>query len=346
MDSTERIEAHAAAWLVKRDSGEWSDEDAAALNAWLDADIAHCVAFIRLEAAWEHTRRLQALGAGSVRGVTPPRGQWQISPLFEGLQSPLTEEEHLRPAPRTRARLIAIAATLIMALGVGLYFATSLRTGDRYVTPIGGVSTVPMDDGSRVTLNTGSEVRIAVTAKARTVELEEGEAFFEVVHDINRPFVVSAGNKRVIAVGTRFSVRREKQGLRVLVTEGAVRIEDAALPARARVSAPAPLTAGTVASTGTLGVSIERIPLPEIEDQLSWRTGYLVFHEISLGEAAAEFNRYNARQIVIEDPALADIRLSGKFRAGNLDAFVRLLEHRFAVRTHQQDQLIVLSAGE
>jgi len=92
--------------------------------------------------------------------------------------------------------------------------------GTRYSTPVGEIASVPMRDGSKVTLNTDSQIRVTLTDSERRVDLKYGEAFFEVSKDPKRPFVVNAGGKRVIAVGTQFSVRRDANDIQVVVTEG------------------------------------------------------------------------------------------------------------------------------
>jgi transmembrane sensor len=84
--------------------------------------------------------------------------------------------------------------------------------------------------------------------------------------------------------------------------------------------------------------------LAEAEESLSWRQGVLVFHQMTLAEATAEFNRYNARKIVIEDPAVASLRVAGSFRANNVDAFVRLLERGYPLHVEERNDGFVLSA--
>ncbi len=123
-----------------------------------------------------------------------------------------------------------------------------------------------MEDGSRITLNTDSQIRVDLTVKERRVELQQGEAFFEVAHDASRPFIVRAGNKRVIAVGTRFSVRREANDVRVVVTEGKVRVETEGDPSS---TSPEPLVAGTVAQASSAGVLVQTEPLAQAEESLS-----------------------------------------------------------------------------
>src|SRR3984893_17167442 len=135
---------------------------------------------------------------------------------------------------RQRKLALSAAAALLLAVGGSLYLAFD-PNGESYATPAGGLASVPMPDGSHVTLNTDSQIRIALTDTERRVELGHGEAFFEVSKDPKRPFVVRAGDKRVIAVGTKFSVRREGDDIEIVVTEGKVRVEDGAAGRSSRV---------------------------------------------------------------------------------------------------------------
>ena len=225
---------------------------------------------------------------------------------------------------------------------------------------------MPLADGSHLTLNTATQVLVELTPQERHIRLEDGEAFFQVAKDPNRPFVVEVGNKRVVAVGTEFSVRRTGDDMRVVVTEGKVRVESgsdgaagssqlAAVGERKGVAAAsteiAPqrrpgevfLTPGSVASAGDDGVVVEQKPVSEAEDDLTWRHGYLTFHDASLADAVAEFNRYNAHKIVIQDPAVAAIRISGSFRALNYEAFVRVLGAGFAIHARSTDDTTTLT---
>jgi len=246
---------------------------------------------------------------------------------------------------RQRKLALSAAVALLFAVGGGLYLAFA-PNGERYTTPVGGLASVPMADGSNVTLNTDSQIRIALTDTERRVELGHGEAFFEVSKDPKRPFVVRAGDKRVIAVGTKFSVRREGDDIEIVVTEGKVRVEDGAAGQDSRVggSADVFLTPGSIARADDAGVLVQRRTLPEAEEHLSWRTGWLMFRDQGLADAIAEFNRYSARKIVIQDPAIASLKIEGNFRATNVEAFVRLLESGFPVRAEVRADQILLTA--
>jgi transmembrane sensor len=370
---THKIDAVASDWLIRRESGAWSAADQARLDEWLNAATLNRVAFLRLELAWEDAKRLKALGAGIAGDRPPPPGRWNLTPFFDSHASefsdndpetvlsepasarPTIEESPYLAAPaagrakplglRQRKLALSAAAALLFAVGGGLYLAFAPK-GERYATPVGGLASVPMPDGSNVTLNTDSQIRIALTDTERRVELGHGEAFFEVSKDPKRPFVVRAGDKRVIAVGTKFSVRREGDDIEIVVTEGKVRVEDGAAGQDSRVggSAEVFLTPGSIARADDAGVLVQRRTLPEAEEHLSWRTGWLMFRDLGLADAIAEFNRYSARKIVIQDPAIASLKIEGNFRATNVEAFVRLLESGFPVRAEVRADQILLTA--
>jgi transmembrane sensor len=358
MPSHKLIEDQAAAWLARRDSGAWSEEDVARLHDWLDAATAHRVAYLRLEAAWEGAQRLRALGAGLPAGAVPPPGEWRHTPFFDreahpSFVSAAPEPRRKRARGRTRLRY-GIAASVLLAVALGAYFYLAPR-GDNYSTPIGEVASVPLRDGSNITLNTASTVRVDLTPQERRVDLERGEAFFVVARDPNRPFVVSAGNKRVVAVGTQFSMRREGDELRVIVTEGTVRLEAIGHPlhvegaddqrgAGSAISEYARLPAGSIARASDGDVLVQEKSITEAEEALTWRAGYLTFRETTLAEAVEEFNRYNTQRIVIEDPTVAATRISGMFRPTNYEAFVRLLHEGYGIHSHPSDGEITLTA--
>jgi transmembrane sensor len=371
-----RVEEAAAAWLARRDRDEWTAADQAEFTQWLHASTAHRVAYLRLKSAWEQAHRLRAIGAGAMPGVVPPAGEWRRSPFFERQAATTTSDpatanidnalDGARPGTRSKASAVdplgapthqsrfaprrrglhwtrsasrALAASVLFAIAVGSgwYFWPQPSV---YRTDVGGLQSVPLSDGSQVTLNTASEIRVAVTDTERRVTLARGEAFFEVAKDAKRPFVVSVANKRVIAVGTKFSVRREADNVRVVVTEGRVRVERIG----GQQGPAEQLSAGTVARAGDAGTLVQEKPLAEAEEYLSWRTGFLVFRDSTLGEAVAEFNRYNTHQIVVEDPAVAAIHVGGSFRSNNVDAFIRLIEQGLPVRAERSDDRIVLKA--
>jgi transmembrane sensor len=327
----QHLEDRATEFLMKRESQGWSDADQTALTSWMQSSTAHRVAFLRAEAAWEQMGRLKAFGAGWPRSSVPTAAELQ-SIYLRG-------EPHSAPTrrwPRRTSRFIGIAASLVVLAGAALGAYRVWLSGDRYATPVGGVATLPLEDGSRITLNTDSKVRVTFSERERHIDLSQGEAFFEVAADKDRPFVVQAGTRRVIAVGTKFSVRRERDDVQVVVTEGKVRVEDE------RLTSGSTLAAGGSAKARDSDIVVQNRPVVEAEEMLSWRSGYVVFHETPLAEAVAEFNRYNPRQIVIRSAGVAAIPLTGKFRAVHNEAFVNLLEQAYQIQVERTPEAIVL----
>ncbi len=238
----------------------------------------------------------------------------------------------------------------ILLAGAFVTFKDEIFDAHRFTTVIGGLQAIPLSDGSRVTLNTDSELRIALNDRERVVEIEHGEAFFEVAHDPARPFIVKAGTRRVIAVGTQFSVRRAGADLRVVVAEGTVRYEGRAGNTQSPAGAPSAgdvvlLPAGSIARAEGDAFQVEQRPVAEAERNLTWRNGFLTFRDTPLADAVAEFNRYNTRKIVIDDPTIAALEVGGVFRSNNVEPFVRLLQRGFAIQAAVRADRIVLTAS-
>jgi transmembrane sensor len=380
------IEAAAAAWFAKRESGDWNAADQAQLEAWLDSSTACRIAFIRIATAWERSGRLNALGAGVPPGTIPPRGAWAFAPNSnvspsgipqkrlkgaadpqidvaplryailatrkpgvtipghprDACVSPMANTSHVRTLPQARFRrnMGAIAALLVVATTVGAAWYVSKDHADSYRTPIGAITTVPLSDGSKITLNTDSQIHVELNPTMRRIKLDQGEAFFEVAKDAARSFVVEIADKRVVAVGTKFSVRRDNNDIRVLVTEGQVRIERRGSSSKA---AQTQLAAGSEARTAQAAVLIDQPAPARVEQLLSWRTGYIMFRDTALADAVADFNRYTARKIVIEDPAIAGIRIGGNFRSDDADAFLWLLQSGFPINVEARGDRIILT---
>lgn len=353
MTSSALIDRTAAAWLARRDAGGWTPADQAALDAWLQEATAHRVAFLRLDAAWRRADRLKALGAGRADPMPPPRGAWMLA-QYDRMHRPapaiptrLTGRHPPRrpsvPATRylLRGLLAATACVLLAALLWPTWQRHAAAESTIYATTTGALREVPLADGSRITLSSDSRVRVTYSRDQRHIELQRGEAFFAVAKDARRPFTVVAGERRVIAVGTRFDVRRDSADLRVVVTQGLVRLE-ADARADGRRQPVTLLPAGSIALASGDGVTVHSGPVAQAEDRLSWRSGLLVFHDTPLAAAAAEFNRYNTRKIVVADATAGALRIGGNFRWSNADAFVRLLQQGFPVRVqHQADRIVV-----
>jgi transmembrane sensor len=310
MTRAQEIEAKAAEWLMRREQPQWSHADQAALDGWLDESMSHKAAFWRLDHAWQMTDRIGALCARDIapgpRGMRLPLKWWQAS---------------------------ALAASLLLVIAfIGLHSRLTLSpqpSVDTFDTGIGGHRIVPLVDGSRIELNTATTLRTMISAKRRDVWLDRGEAFFDVPHIEGSAFVVHAGPRMITVVGTQFSVRREGDKITVAVVKGRVRLEDTT---RGESTATTTVTPGDVAIGLGSSTMVTSKPVAAVEDKLTWRDGRLVFDGTSLAEVADEFNRYNRQQLLISDPSVAAIRISGTFKALNVQAFVRLLKEAYGLK--------------
>jgi transmembrane sensor len=342
-DRAEDIEAAAAAWFEKREWSHWDSAAEAELQAWLAQSTAHHIAFIRLEAAWERAERLKALGAGVPPGQVPERGAF-------GLQVNAATAPHAQTTPITgeTARYGAWASRLKWAVGAASFAAAlsafvwyqALPSWQSYGTQIGMIAPVALADGSRITLDSNTRIQVALGKDRRRIRLDRGEALFDVAKDPSRPLIVEVANKRVTAVGTEFSVRRDSDDITVLVKGGRVRIESGDEHFAGRATE---LEAGGEASSRGAEVVVERVSLEEVDRALSWRDGYLVFDATPLSQAVAEFNRYRVQKIEIRDPSIETIRVGGRFRCTDAEAFLTLLQQGFPVAVTRDENRIALS---
>lgn len=222
----------------------------------------------------------------------------------------------LRRSSRTPSRLrFAFAAAAVAAIvAIGITFAT-LRQPDRYITQLGEQRSLTLSDGTRVMLNTASQIEVMMRKDHRGVRLVQGEALFEVARDAARPFDVDAGNAVVRVVGTQLNVDTRPQQTTITVVEGRVALRSGEAPV---------LVAGdrlVVSASGralvTHGVNIDAA--------LAWTRHQLVFEHRPLGEVAEEFNRYNRGRITIESASLRSQEVTGVFQSNNPASFLSFL---------------------
>lgn len=327
MESNQHLEREAAHWLARMDGPAWNQDEQARFDAWIATSLQHRVVFLRLHAAWSQADRLRALGAGTPAGQVPAPGQWQ------GMAGKPAAPPAARKTGWRLSAIAALAACLVLA--VLLAGPWLMPEKEQYQTAFGRLASAALSDGSILTLSSDTQVEVAMSKRQRRVDLGQGEAFFSVAKDAKRPFRVVTQQVEVIAVGTEFSVRNDGPDWRVAVSEGVVRVEGLPGP-------PLVLRAGSVATSRQGQVTVKDYSAHDIDGLLSWRSGYLTFHGTPLMEAVEEFNRFNRKKIVIDDPSVAAIPVGGKFKWSNAEAFVRLIESGFALQARDEGERIVL----
>lgn len=324
MRRQEAIENVALDWLIRRDGQEWTDEEQAELEAWLEDSMAHKAAFWRADHGWKQADRVRSLGLDSDDHTDVPRPQRRFLP-------------------------VAIAASLIAVVGIGTFGLAPQFTDQpvpvvqqaTFDTPVGGQRTIPLEDGSKIELNTQTVIRTAVDETRREIWLDAGEAFFEVAHRDEESFVVHAGRKTITVLGTKFSVRRHEDGrITVNVLEGQVRVDDyEAIQDRAAI-----ITAGDIAMSRGTSTLITRQAEKKVDAALAWREGLLSFDQEPLAQVVAEFNRYNRPRLVVTDAEAARILIGGSFEVSSAESFVRLLHDAYGLRIERDDNMVKISS--
>jgi len=344
-----QVAVDAAEWLVRlQDTGLDPEEPYPdplerqnAFIEWLTGSPAHVRAFLEImevERRAGHPDPQHLIKIQELLDASPADVIQLYDPPYAGHQSPPPMAAAKGPLSLPRKVLIGVAAAFaILTITAGLYLA-SPAANSVYITGIGEQRTAKLRDGSVIVLNTDTEVQVYFSKQLRNIRLLKGEALFMVEHDTARPFIVSAGNANVRAVGTEFNVRRREQSTEVAVVEGVVQVSTlkeqrlltndsdpsrtAAGATREMSTDPAALrlAAGEKAQVSSDGMKISSSH--DIEDVLSWRQRRLTFHDARLADVAAEFNRYNHSQLRIEGAAAQDMQMTGIFDADHPQAIV------------------------
>jgi transmembrane sensor len=249
------------------------------------------------------------------------------------------------PAPRTAGRktiILKVAAALIVVslAGGGAFTFLQGHGAQTYSTAVGGRETLMLGDGSQIELNTNTTVRVAYQGASRNVWLEKGEAYFNVVHDPARPFVVIVGHRRVTDLGTKFFIRRDRNRVQVALVEGKARFDDTLDPAPSQQIV---LTPGDMVVATARSVSLKHETNRDLLNQLGWRRGMLVFDHATLADIANEYNRYNQTRLVIEGAKARRLTISGTLPADNPAAFTRLATKFFNLHVERRKGEIVVS---
>jgi len=249
----------------------------------------------------EAYRRVETVWTGTGGLTNDPQ-------VVEALDAALSRRTHRRRAPRLLLGLAAVGVAA--ALAGGFSFWMQARTV--FSTGVGEERLVQLADGSSVRLDTASRVRVRFDNGRRFIELQEGQAFFTVAHDAGRPFVVSAGEARITALGTVFDVRRDGAGVKVVLVSGSVEVADSAGTAKRMVAGQQAKVTKAGVATGTADVGVET----------GWVEGRIVFRDAPLRAAVAEVNRYLPEKIVLDETVTGRASVNGVFKIGDRDAFV------------------------
>ena len=307
----QRTPRSASEWFALVRSGRVGQRLDRQWSQWMAVDADHEKAYERRELAWELSADLR--DAPSIRT------------LMNDADSLLRQSEHPTAAVRARRWLqlwpVGAAAAIVVVLIPFLIRYNSVSTSD-YSTAKGEQRTVTLADGSTVSLNTATRLRVRYSQGKRSVEMIEGEALFTVAKDPTRPFGVHARRGVSTAVGTEFDVRVDGLTVAVSVLEGTVAV---AADQAARDTAPVAVTTGyqvTYSDNGSMSA-----PGPTDAARIrGWLSQRIVFNDVTLAAALEEYNRYTAIPVVLGNPELAGRHINGVFRIGDEAAFLGALQ--------------------
>lgn len=317
VEDADPIRTQAATWFARLHADELSDDEHVEHQAWLDSNPAHRLAYERIERMWS------MLGDFS---PTAEIGQRLAAIPTAAPQTPAP----LQRRPRRMQWLAACAAALTAVVIGWRVFAPAPASEQRYASAVGEQRSITLDDGTQVDLDTSTTLRVRYSRQQRRIELDQGRAFFKVAHDSTRPLTVDTAQGSVRAVGTQFEVYRQDNGLDVTLFEGKVQLRAAAADDSA--AALATLTPGQRAHLAA-GKALQ-VQNFHGGSAPAWIDGQLVFEDLPLRAAVAEFNRYGGSPLRVSDAALGELRVSGVFRSNDSTGFVEALNALHKVSAH------------
>jgi transmembrane sensor len=318
----------AGLWWTRLREPQLSPQDLAQWLDWCQQHPANLQAFERIE----------ALGG-------------QLSALASSTRAGLVRELLAEEVPRRRLRrrwLWPAAASIVLAAGLAAW-ATQWRplTGAAhgveaarvYATHKSESREVNLADGSHVAIGADSDLSVGYSDSGRNLELGKGEAYFEVEHDAQRPFIVRAGRLAVIAIGTAFNIRKTGERVEVTVTRGVVDVQDrrsgsaatAAQPRKGAIRVPAGQR--VVAEAGDAEFKVRAA---DEAATLSWRSGSMAFLDEDLAFVVANLNRYTQHEVVIADPVVARLRFTGTLVQGHEQEWLEAIQRIFPVAARRE----------
>jgi transmembrane sensor len=312
-------EREASDWFARMNADDVTADDRARFEAWMSTHPCNAKAYAELEGTWNELVRsgplVRAVHFGQVMNAASARVR----------------------GPRWLAGVFA-ATVAVIALSV-TWNAYKQQQDTRFQTAIGEQVAVMLPDGSSFNLNTNSRIDVDYSPGNRVIRLERGEAYFEVAHDVHRPFWVHAGDRWVRAVGTAFNVYVRPAGVQVTVSEGAVNVVDAtggeSPPSDASYAKPAAaVAAGEQADARGNADVIRALNAAELDRLLAWRKKSLYFQDEPLGNVVNELMRYTSLKIEVADDSLRQLPVGGTFQTSpeGAEALLKMLQDGFGAR--------------
>lgn len=323
LPNPEDTEREAGDWFARMNADDVTADDRERFEAWLRSHPHNAKAYAELVATWGELVR--------------------SAPLVRAVHFGQVMNAAAAPTKRASRWLVGAVAATIAAIAVSVsWHAYKQQEQTRFQTAIGEQVAVMLPDGSSFNLNTNSRVDVDYSEHSRVIHLERGEAYFNVAHDVQRPFWVHAGDRWVRAVGTAFNVYLRPAGVQVTVSEGTIKMVDAAEDE----SPPSDISYGASAAAVTAGEQadaqgsadvIRALNAAELNRSLAWRRKSLYFQDEPLGNVVDELRRYTPLKIEVVDDSLRHLPVGGTFQTSpeGAEALLKMLQDGFGARVRR-----------
>lgn len=327
------IREEAAFWVARLSDGNLREKEKQKFHEWVKRSPYHEREIRELAKLWDGLDNLLAKDA--FKAVTSSRSVLQRRPVF------------------TLTSVFAFIFMIVLIASQFIDRSFPSRVSASYFAEIGQQKSVKLADGSHLLLNTNSQVEVNYSDNKRTIRLLKGEVFFDVAHNEKAPFVVLAKSGAIRALGTAFSVRLTQADIAVVVTEGRVELSTLTNPENLENKADTlpmqpkllmNLEAGQSARFTDRIDAVENIDTDEIEKKLAWRSELLIFEGETLEQVIQDVSRYTPNEIIIRDPNLQNLRITGVFPTGKVSALMHTLDESFNIDVaYGKDKRIYLS---
>ena len=339
----QQIAAEAVDWFLQLQERAAVQPDHLGFSEWLLRSPAHVEEYLRVSCAWSLVN-VDAEGDLETAALVAAAKAHHESdnvvalPTRFGPRLPPAGSESGRVLSGRRWRAAALVASLVLGITLWVTYL-SWHSPMTFQTVVGEQSSFTLQDGSVVFLNTNSKLRVGWSPTERHIELVRGEARFKVAQDASRPFTVATTAAAVRALGTVFNVRAEPLGTQVAVLEGQVEVtvvpatepafgtpdtaNEGSIPVQPPAIERVRLAAGERAAVTSHGIQTNTGPT--IEAVIAWTERRLVFRDQPLDAVVHEFNRYRMHPLVLDDPGLASLRISGVFDLSDPESLIAYL---------------------
>lgn len=342
----------ASKFFIEFRAGDGTPTVRARFERWLRSSPENVQAYLQIAAGWSDLPTGDPEDQMGLQALLARAKDAQPNNVVHLALRNANRVRHTFQSPKKVLTLVASLAVLIILAGTGTWVA--IQRGHTYSTGIGEQRTLILADGSTVTLNALTTIKIHLTRKSREIALVRGQAYFHDTEEPARPFIVLVGQSAVRAIGTEFDVDKESDRTVITVLEGQVAVarSSAWIDSTERrdllreLAGPPNRRKAVLVSAGKQVTILEQnIPAPSPVDTTTvtaWMQRRLVFDNTPLERVAQQFNLYSKRRLVIADPSLRTVGVSGDYSASAPDALIGFLRVQPTFQVIETDDYIIV----